>query len=71
MSGLKRLELFAGVSSMEALIDELGLRFVNELDYTLEAGHAEEFNQAINARAIPLNPTPYTLNPKPILNPKP
>jgi predicted unusual protein kinase regulating ubiquinone biosynthesis (AarF/ABC1/UbiB family) len=65
MSGLQRLELFAGVSSMEALIDELGLRFVNELDYTLEAGHAEEFNQAINARAITLSPTPYTQTPKP------
>jgi aarF domain-containing kinase len=32
---LSRLGIFAGVSSMVALVDELGARFVNELDYTL------------------------------------
>ena len=42
---LSRLELFAGVSSIVGLIDELGYRFVNELDYLLEAGHADEFNK--------------------------
>ena len=47
---LSRLEVFAGVSSMVDLIDELGFRFVNELDYTLEAGHAQEFNKAMLAR---------------------
>ena len=49
---LARLELFAGVLSMEALIDELGARFVDELDYSLEAGHAEEFNAAMAAQGL-------------------
>jgi len=49
---LSRLELFAGVSSMVDLIDELGYRFVNELDYSLEAAHAEEFNKAMAARGF-------------------
>jgi len=49
---LSRLELFAGVSSIVGLIDELGYRFVNELDYLLEAGHADEFNKAMKYRGL-------------------
>ncbi|KAJ1471995.1 ABC1 family-domain-containing protein [Baffinella frigidus] len=40
---LQTLQMFAGVLDVDALVDEWGAGFVNELDYCKEAGHGTRF----------------------------
>ncbi|EKX49226.1 hypothetical protein GUITHDRAFT_175426 [Guillardia theta CCMP2712] len=44
---IAKFELFSGVSSVEDIIDEWGLGFVNELDYQLEAESSKRFIQSM------------------------